>query len=206
MKNIALYLSIIALIAVTLLFIDRFSGNESKSSSDVEQTKEMSAVSGGIAYVNIDSLVDSYDYYNKLKTGLMLKQKNMEKDLESKYMSLQRKAMELQSKVEKRLMTQTTAQKEQQKLMVQEQQLMADKQNSEMTLAEANQNMTVEILDSINAFLEDYNKDKRFSLILSNNSMAGPIIQADDKMDITFTVIEGLNKRYRDADKKEENN
>ena len=49
--------------------------------------------------------------------------------------------------------------------------------------------------DSLQNFLRDYNKDKKFDLILSK---AGDnILYAAKKHDITQEVINGLNKRYK---------
>ena len=58
--------------------------------------------------------------------------------------------------------------------------------------------------DSIQNFLKDYNKTKKYDLIISK---AGDnILYADKKHDITQDVINGLNKRYKstlkEADKK----
>ena len=51
--------------------------------------------------------------------------------------------------------------------------------------------------DSIRHFLAEYNKDKRYSLILSK---AGDnLLYADKAFDITNDVIAGLNKAYKPA-------
>ena len=49
--------------------------------------------------------------------------------------------------------------------------------------------------DSLQNFLKDYNKTKKYDLIISK---AGDnILFADKKFDITNDVINGLNKRYK---------
>ncbi len=58
--------------------------------------------------------------------------------------------------------------------------------------------------DSIQHFLASYNKDKKYSLILSK---AGDnLLYADKAYDITKDVVAGLNKAYKpvDAKKKDE--
>jgi outer membrane protein len=53
--------------------------------------------------------------------------------------------------------------------------------------------------DSLNNFLQAYNKDKKYDIILSK---AGDnILFADKKYDITQDVINGLNKRYKPGQK-----
>lgn len=49
--------------------------------------------------------------------------------------------------------------------------------------------------DSLKGFLDAYNKDKKYDMILS---------KADERFDITQDVINGLNKRYKSTFKKEE--
>ena len=49
--------------------------------------------------------------------------------------------------------------------------------------------------DSIQNFLKDYNKSKKYDLIISK---AGDnILYADKRHDITMDVINGLNNRYK---------
>lgn len=58
--------------------------------------------------------------------------------------------------------------------------------------------------DSIQHFLAVYNKDKKFSLILSK---AGDnILYADKAHDITNDVVAGLNKAYKPAPAPKEKN
>jgi outer membrane protein len=197
MKNIGLYISIIALAAVLLLYVDRFSGKGKKNNDNKSAQNTEISGSEKIAYVNIDSLVDSYDFYNELKAGLTQKQTEAGSDLETRYKSLQRKAGELQNKVEQHLMTQTTAQNEQQKLMQQEQEIMNDKQNLEMQLGEENQKLTIQILDSVKNYLRVFNKQQGYSLILSSNVIGGTVLTANSDKDITTQVIKGLNERLR---------
>jgi len=51
--------------------------------------------------------------------------------------------------------------------------------------------------DSLRHFLNEYNKDKKYSLILSK---AGDnLLYADKAFDITNDVVAGLNKAYKPA-------
>jgi outer membrane protein len=72
----------------------------------------------------------------------------------------------------------------------------------ESELANETQKFNEALRDSLNNFLTSYNKDKKYDLILSK---AGDnILFADHKYDITKDIINGLNKRYKPAAKKEE--
>ena len=72
----------------------------------------------------------------------------------------------------------------------------------ETELANETQKFNEALRDSLNNFLTSYNKDKKYDLILSK---AGDnILLADRKYDITKDIINGLNKRYKPAAKKDE--
>ena len=49
--------------------------------------------------------------------------------------------------------------------------------------------------DSIQSFLKEYNKTKKFDYIISK--VGDNILTANAKYDITKEVVNGLNKRYK---------
>jgi outer membrane protein len=62
-------------------------------------------------------------------------------------------------------------------------------------LANETQQFNEALRDSLNNFLAQYNKSKKYDIILSK---AGDnILYANKKFDITQDVINGLNKRYK---------
>jgi len=194
MKNISIYLNIALLILVVILYVDRFAGKKSNSST----TENNSEVSGNlnVAYVNVDSLLDKYDLYNELKTQLMQKRTDLETSLASKGKSLERKAMELQGQYEKRLITQTRAQEMQQQLMVEQQNLMAWKDEKTLELMEDEQNISKRVYDSITSFIKLYNADNKYQYILSN-TLGGNLLYGDKNLNITDTVLTSLNRNYQ---------
>ena len=51
--------------------------------------------------------------------------------------------------------------------------------------------------DSVNNFLAEYNKDKKYDIILRTGMANEVILYADKKFDITQDVINGLNASYK---------
>jgi outer membrane protein len=193
MKNISLYLNIVLFIAVALLYIDRFAGNKNNTDQDAD------AASGTLAevvYVNVDSLLNGYDLYNELKTQLIQEQQQSETSLNSKSKAYQRKAMEFQQKVEKRLVTTNQAEQMQQQLMNEQQSLLQYKEQLQMQLLEKEQAMNKQIFDKVTEYLKNYNKDSKHKIILGN-TMGTNVLQADPKLDITSSVMKGLNEAYQ---------
>ena len=72
-------------------------------------------------------------------------------------------------------------------------QTLSDKLQSELA-AESEKN-NLQLQDSIKNFLKEYNKTKGFTLIISNTGMDN-LLFADQALDITQEVLDGLNARY----------
>lgn len=199
MKNISLILNIVLIIAVAFLYVDKFTG-----SSEGEIDTETAAKPGEeVVYINLDSLMNSYDLYNELKTELMQEQQKLEANLNSKLKGYQRRAMEFQQKVEKRLVTTKQAEQMQQQLMQEQQDLGQLKDQLQMQLMEKEQEMTKQIYDKLNDYLEKYNNIKKHKVILGN-TMGNVVLKADNKLDITNVILKGLNDEYQNKEVKEE--
>ncbi len=192
MKNISLILNIILIVAVVFLYVDRFSGNSQKSAESSSQT----SASADIVYINLDSLMNSYDLYNELKTELMQEQKKLESNLNSKLKAYQRRAMEFQQKVEKRLVTSSQAEKMQQNLINEQQKLAQLKDQLQMQLMQKEQDMTKQIYDKLHNYLDKYNQDKHHKIILGN-TLGNVVLKAQDNLDITNIILKGLNEEYQ---------
>ncbi len=195
MKNLSIILNVVLIIAVTLLYIDRFSGNDNDTDHKAKKV-EISDAGLEIVYVNIDTLLNGYDYYNDLKTDLIKEQKKLETNLNSKGKSVERKAMEFQQKVEKRLVTNNQAQEMQNQLMREQQNLMQLKEQLSMQLLEKEQQMNKQIFAKVNDQLTEYNKTGSHKLILSN-TYGGNILLAEDNMNITEIIMVNLNEAYQ---------
>lgn len=193
MKNISLYLNIVLIIAVTLLYIDRFSGNGSEDSGDGSVNTENAAE---VVYINIDSLLNGFDMYNELKTALIQEQQQLEANFNSKSKAYQRKAMEFQQKIEKRLVTSAQAEQMQNQLLGEQQNLMQYKEQLQMQLLEKEQNMNKQIFDKVTEYLKKYNKTQKHKLILGN-TMGTNVLEADSNLDITTVILKGLNEEHQ---------
>ena len=64
-----------------------------------------------------------------------------------------------------------------------------------------NQKISLQLRDSINSFLKIYNKDKGYSLIISNTGFDN-LLYADPAFNITQEIVDGLNARYNPASSK----
>ena len=91
------------------------------------------------------------------------------------------------------------SQQKQEKLALDQQKLQQDQQRYEMEIMEKTQKLTLEILDSIQNYLDIYNKEYKFSMIMASDTLGSNLLYADKNLDITEDIIKALNKRYRAA-------
>lgn len=187
-NRIPLIISIVALIGVILVFVKVFTSNKTIQETNVTQN------SSNIAFVNVDSVLIKYDLYNKLSIDLTTKQQQLEKELQSKMMSLQNRANQLQSQYSQHLITTQTYQEQAEKLTREQEQLQRWQQEKSFELNEDQMNLTKRVYDSIVSVIKVINKDKKYDLIISN-STGGTLFYGNPQMDITNEVTKLLNDK-----------
>jgi outer membrane protein len=156
-----------------------------------------------IAYVEVDSLMTQYDFAKDYSVTLQKKSNNARNTLTQKGNQLQAAVNNFQQKLNNNGFTsREQAASVQAAIERQQRDLQELQARLESELANETQKFNEALRDSLNNFLTSYNKDKKYDLILSK---AGDnILFADHKYDITKDIINGLNKRYKPAAKKEE--
>ena len=154
-------------------------------------------VAGGsnmkIAYVEIDSLLTKYNFWNDLNEQMIKKEENIRTTLNEKGRKLEKEAQEFQRKIENNGFT--SREQEQARLMKQQQDLQQLQQKLTEELAAENQKNGLQLRDSINSFLKVYNQDKGYDLIISNTGFDN-LLYANPAFNITNEIVEGLNARY----------
>ena len=126
-----------------------------------------------IAYVEVDSLMTQYEYCKEYSLILEKKSQNIQATLQQKGQALQQAANNFQQKLQQNAL---------------QQRLSAEFQEETAKFNEA-------LHDSLQHFLTKYNKDKKYTMILSKSG--DNILYADKTIDITNDIITGLNKAYK---------
>lgn len=190
-------------IAVALAFTACQNSQKNVAGNDeVAATETAEAVAGTraslpVAYIQIDSLMLHYRLAEDLRNAFQAKATKADRELTAKYQKLESDMLDAQDKVQKGLVTRATAEEMQQKLIKQEQDLMATRERMMGELAEEEQVMNNRIYYAVMDYLKEFNADYKYSMIIST-SAAGPILHADPQMDITQDVLAALNARYAD--------
>ena len=155
-----------------------------------------------IAYVEIDSLLTKYNFWNDLNEQMIKKEENIRTTLNEKGRKLEKQAQEFQRKYENNgFINQERAQQEYQRIQKQQQELAELQQKLAEELATENQKNSLQMRDSINSFLKVYNETKGYDLIISNTGFDN-LLYANPAYNITNEIVEGLNARYNPSIKK----
>ena len=198
MKNVSLILNAMLAIAVVILFV-LVLGNKSK----IEKQQVIAGndtVRGGklpIAYINIDSLLLNYTLAKESNESLIKKQEDSRLTINTNARQLQTEMAEFQRKLENNaFLSRERAEQEQLRLQKKQQELQQLDGKLSQQLVQIQQKMSEELRDTINKFMKEFNKNKKYQLIISNTSNDN-ILYADKSYDITSEVTKILNERCK---------
>jgi outer membrane protein len=190
-------ISVVALAAVVALGLYVALGNRNVPAGEVQPPEDgQNAIAGeGVVYVNIDSLVRGYDLYFDLQKEFEAKAKKKDGDFTARMKKFESDARDFQEKVEKGLVTRSQAQQLQEGLAKREQELMQLRQQLQSELQEEEAVMLRQIQNNIQNYITEYNKDKKYTLILSTSG-SNVVLYGDPELNITSEVLNGLNETY----------
>lgn len=187
---------VFGIMAIAVAAVSLTACNNSQPKMD-EQPAAAPAEGGvKIAYVEVDSLMTQYKFAKDYTLVLQKKGNNARNTLNQKGQQLQAAAANFQQKLQNNGFTSREQAESQQAAIQRQQQSLQELQDrlaQELDAETAKYNEALR--DSLNHFLREYNKVKKFDIILSK---AGDnILYASKVYDITQEVINGLNKCYK---------
>lgn len=196
-------------IAVVVLFVLHFSAP--KAASKVAGVAADSTRTA-IAYVNLDSIITGYTFAIEANEQLMSKQEdarvklaNKATALQNEYRAWQNDAAQFQQKVdanafisrERAESEYARIMKKQEALQTRQQELAKLEDDLTQEILLQNQDLNLQLRDSVNNFLREFNEAAGYQIIFGNTEVAQVVLIADEALDITEEVIAGLNARYK---------
>ncbi len=191
MKNLICSVVVVALMALVATSCNN------QAPKVEEKSASVNAVDGNmkIAYVEVDSIMTQYKFCKEYTVILEKKSQNIQNTLNAKGNALQSAAIKFQQDIQNNKYTQQQAESVQASLQKQQSDLQALQQRLSTDFQNETEKFNNALRDSIQHYIAVYNKDKKFSLILSK---AGDnLLYADKTYDITNEIITGLNKAYK---------
>ena len=199
MKKLNFFL-IAGVIGMCLLISCNSRKESEQTGTSVSQTIP-SVPDGSIVYVELDSLTANYLMTQDLSAELEEKVKKLDADLTNKQRIFQANVADYQNKAQKGLETRARLSEMEQQLAADEQTLLQLVENYRMEMEEEQAVMQRKILQAIMDYLKEYNKEKGYRYILGN-AFDAKILYADPALNITASVLEGINANYKAEQKK----
>lgn len=149
---------------------------------------------GKMAYVDLDSLQNNYQYFLDEKAAAEQMVKQYQAAVQTKENALQK----MQADIQNRMQTGKFTSQEQYQAAIngfqkQQEAYARFRSEQEQKIAREQERVNTALQDSLDHFLVEYNKTKKFSVIINKATL----LYADKAMDITKEVTAGLNKRYK---------
>ena len=160
--------------------------------------QDSTAVAGSIVFFNLDKVLQGYDMANDLNSVFETKTSGIQAEIDRRGKKLEKDANDFQSKVDKGLLTTSVAQAQYQKLQQQQQEYQDYAVRKQQEMAEEQQVMMNQIADAIAEYIQEYNAEHQYALILTTAGaiLSTPVVAGDPKLDITEDLLAGLNAAY----------
>ena len=198
MKQTPLILSIIALAAVAALGIIQLTSNGSGKSAGAGEAIEATAQPGSIVWFDLDRVTNEYDMANDLSSVVQTKIESIEQEVTRRGNKLQNDINTFQEKIDKGLLTRSTAEAQNEKLQKQQNDFNNYYAQKQQEMQEEQAVTMNQIADAIKTYIDKFNEDKQYAMIIATQGdiLPQPVVSGDPDLDITDALIEGLNADY----------
>ena len=172
--------------------------NNTAVTTSQEAKSDSTAVAGSIVFFNIDKVVENYDMANDLRSVVETKVSGIQAEIDRRGNKLQKDVNDFQNKIEKGLLTRSVAEVQQQKLQQQQNDYQQYAMRKQQEMAEEQQVMLNQIMNAISEYVQAYNAEKQYALILatSGDILTTPVVTGNPTLDITDEILAGLNAEY----------
>jgi outer membrane protein len=191
MKNLSLILNGILLIAVGVLYYLHFSSAKSGGSGTGEG---IAAGDLKLAFINTDSVLKHYDYFEAISEKLETKRTKLDQDLRVRAQSFQKEVAAYQQNANN--LTQGQARVMEEDLGKKQQNLQLYQQSLEQEFSEYGATMNKDLYAKITEYLKKYGSEKGTQIVFKYDP-SSDILYGGDVLNITDEVIKGLNEAYK---------
>jgi len=170
-----------------------------------ETAEPVAAHKGAIVYFNLDTVLEQYDMANDLSSVVETKVQGINQEVTRRQNKLQSDVNSFQDKVNKGLLTSSVAEAQYAKLQQQDQEFQQYAAQKQQEIYEEQSVMQNQIADAIKTFIDSYNAEKQYAMIIATQGaiLPLPVTVGDPDLDITQDLIAGLNAEYiKNKDKK----
>lgn len=191
-KNILRTLSVAAIAALTMSACN----NAGKMDEKPAAAPTAAPSSLKIAFIEVDSIMTQYNFCKDYSKILEKRGNNIQSALASQEKNLEAAIKNFQNKAQNNgFKSQSEYEGQQAAIQRQQEQYVATRDRLAAELQSETDKFNAALHDSIEHFIAKYNKDKKYSMILTKQG--DNILYGDKSLDITNEVVAGLNKAYK---------
>ena len=196
MKNYLLPLNIVLALAVAVLYFLHFSSGKKTAVVSPAIKGDSVEVSAPIriAYVDLDSIQEKYEYYKEKMADFERKKEGADRELNNAFQKIENERVAFVQKGQS--ITQVEAENFQREYTRKMQNLESQKRNLENSIQNDGVKTMEDLKKKINDFLAEYNKSRGYAYIFSYSSNINMLFYKDTALNITNEVIQGLNDDY----------
>ncbi|MGK7390634.1 MAG: OmpH family outer membrane protein [Candidatus Cyclobacteriaceae bacterium M2_1C_046] len=195
MKSLSIILNVVLIIAVGILYYLHFSSQTLASQEAAIQDSVATESPVNIAYVNADTVLQHFEFFQEKRKELEAKQQKLENEYRNRAQGLQTEVSNFQQSLPNLTMGQAKALEED--LMKKQQNLRVYQESLTQELMKEESKINIELYDRVTSFIEDYSAENDLELVVKYNQ-GSDILYASGDMEITWKVVEGLNKKYQE--------
>ena len=199
MKQTPLILSILALVGVAALGIIMLTGDgNGKKKQTAGEVVETAAKEGAIVWYDLDRVLNEYDMANDLRSVVETKVQSIQEEINRRGNKLQSDVNKFQSDLDKGILVRSVAEQRNQKLQQQQTNFNNYANQKQQEIAEEQQVMMNKIADAIKTFIDKFNEEHKFAMIIATQGdlLPSPVAYGDPELDITDALLAGLNDEY----------
>jgi len=203
MKNVLPAITAVLAILVAVLFYLHFNSHNQidKISSKVTNQDSLGNKPLKIAYVDLDSIQEKYEYYREKMNQFDKRKESADRELNNSFQKIENERVAFVQRGNS--ITQVEAEAFQRDYTRKMQNLENQKRVMEGQIQEEGIKTMEELRKRINDFLGGYNQKKDYSYIFSYSTGLNVLFYKDTTYNITTEVVAGLNDAYRKSkDKK----
>ena len=195
MKNVSLILNIILILAVAYLYVLHFTNDRASPTTDTTTSTVLTSGSiPKIAYVNSDTLLNQYDFFQSKRAELEKKAETLQKDYDNRAQALQNEIANFQQTAGSMTINQAKAAEEE--LRKKQQNLLQYQQNLSQELMTEEGKVNDELYAKVSDYLKEMGREQDFKLVLTYTKSSG-VLYRDDSLNITQALVQGLNEAYQ---------
>lgn len=146
-----------------------------------------------IVYVDSNQLINNYKGMQDARKVYQQKASSWKANIDTLTQEVQQQIMKYEKESAK--MTVKERQLSQELIRTKQKQLMDYQQAMNTQAQQEDSKMTAEVISQINAYIKKYGERKGYTIVMAATDY-GNIAYADEGLDITAEVLEGLNKEY----------